>query len=225
MMADTIRLIDSIRAELTPVGERLLTHPYVTAVEEGRLQATELRPFVGEQHGIISSDLRSVAHLVSRFGAGFFLDVFQGERAALEALSPLAAALGMGPEDLRDYEPLPGAQAYSAYMAWLAAYASEAEIAAAYLVNFPAWGQNCGRLGSTLKNRYGLEDEQVAFFDLFATPLEGFEDRALAVIRDGLDRGVSERLVRRAPRLLQGFELLYWDTLYAALDQPPKAGP
>jgi len=44
MMDDTIRLIDSIRAELTPVGERLLTHPYVTAVEEGRLQATQLRP-------------------------------------------------------------------------------------------------------------------------------------------------------------------------------------
>ena len=146
--------------------------------------------------------------------------MFQGERAALEALSPLAAALGMGPEDLRDYEPLPGAQAYSAYMAWLAAYTSEAEIAAAYLVNFPAWGQNCGRVGSALKSRYGLDDEQFAFFDLFATPLDGFEGRALAVISDGLERGVSERLVRRAPRLLQGFELLYWDTLYAALDQP-----
>jgi len=106
----------------------------------------------------------------------------------LEALSPLAAALGMGPEDLRDYEPLPGAQAYSAYMAWLAAYTSEAEIAAAYLVNFPAWGQNCGRVGSALKSRYGLDDEQFAFFDLFATPLDGFEGRALAVISDGLER-------------------------------------
>jgi pyrroloquinoline quinone (PQQ) biosynthesis protein C len=224
-MTAAIQLIESIRAELAEMSQRLLTHPYVAAVEQGRVQAPQLRPFACEQHLIISSDLRSVAHLVCRFGTEFFLDVLQGERSALAALSPLAAALGIGAEDLRDYEPLPGAQSYSAYMAWMAAYASEAEVAAAYLVNFQAWGANCKRLGSALRNRYGLDDEQVAFFDLFATPVEGFEESALAVIRGGLDAGLSERLVRRAPRMLQGYELLYWDTLYAALDDPREAGP
>jgi pyrroloquinoline quinone (PQQ) biosynthesis protein C len=210
-------LVDSIRAELAPVRDRLLGHPYVEAVQERRLDASQLRPFAGEQYLIISSDLRSVAHLVSRFGSDFFLDILSGERAALGALPSLAAALGMTAQDLLDYEPMAGAQAYAAYMAWLAAYASDAEVAAAYVVNFKAWGENCARLGRSLRTEYGLGGEQVAFFDLFADTAPEFEERALAVVDAGLVRGVPERLVRRAPRLLQGYELLFWDTLHEAL--------
>jgi pyrroloquinoline quinone (PQQ) biosynthesis protein C len=210
-------LVDSIRAELAPVRDRLLGHPYVAAVEERRLDASQLRPFVGEQYLIISSDLRSVAHLVSRFGGDFFLEVLSGERAALGALPALATAVGMAERDLAGYEPMAGAQAYAAYMAWLAAYASDAEVAAAYIVNFRAWGENCGRLGRSLRARYGLGSEQVAFFELFADPAPEFEERALAVIDAGLARGVPERLVRRAPRLLQGYEVLFWDTLHEAV--------
>ena len=56
-------------------------------------------------------------------------------------------------------------------MAWLALYASEAEIAAAYLVNFPAWGQNCGRLSRILKERFGLGEKEVAFL-ISSPPLQ-----------------------------------------------------
>ena len=207
----------SIRAEGEPVNARLVEHPYVRAIEEGRLQPDQLRPFAGEQFLIISSDLRSVAHLVGRFGSDFFLDILQGERTALGTLPALASALGLSAQDLLDYEPMPGAQAYAAYMAWLATHASDAEVSAAYVVNFRAWGENCARLGRSLREVYGLGTEQVAFFDLFAEPAEDFEERALAVIEAGLAKGVPERLVRRAARLLQGYELLFWDTLYEAL--------
>ena len=93
-------------------------------------------------------------------------------------------------------------------------YASDAEIAAAYLVNFPAWGQNCGRLSDILKKRFGLVDKEVAFFDLFASPPATFEANALSVIQNGLDCGAEPHLIRRAARLLQAYELMYWDTLY-----------
>lgn len=212
-------LVDEIREELGPVHDQLLAHPYVRAVEEGQVDLAGLRPFAGEQHAIISSDLRSVAHLVSRFGGDFFLDVLAGERAALQALDALAGALGMNRHELQDYEPMPGAHAYAAYMAWLAAYGSAAEVAAAYLVNFGAWGENCGRLSRALRQRHGLDSEQVRFFDLFAEPQEGFGERATAVIQGGLDDGVSERAIRRAARLLQGYELLYWDTLFGQLQR------
>jgi TENA/THI-4/PQQC family len=212
-------LVEEIRAELAPVREQLLAHPYVAAVEGRLIQVEQLRPFAGEQHAIISSDLRSVAHLVSRFGGTFFLEVLAGERAALEALAPLAHALGMTAEELEAYEPLPGAHAYAAYMAWLAAYASDAEVAAAYLVNFAAWGENCGRLSRALSGGYGLGREQVRFFDQFAEPAPEFEPAALSVIAAGLERGVPERLVRRAARLLQSYELLYWDTLLGELQR------
>lgn len=211
--------MQEIREELAPVRDQLLAHGYVAAVEEGLIQLEQLRPFACEQWAIISSDVRSVAHLASRFAGDFFLDVLDGERAAHAALRTFATALGLGEGDLEEYEPLPGAHAYAAYMSWLAAYASDAEVAAAYLVNFAAWGENCARMSRALTGRYGLTPDQVRFFDLFADPAGDFETSAHAVIEAGLQRGVPERRIRRAARLLQGYELLYWDTLLGELQR------
>ncbi len=211
-------LFEQIRRDLEPVNEQLLRHPYVQSLEEGRIEREKLRILAGEQYAIISSDLRSVAHLVNRFGnsasCDFFLNILKGERAAWDALLAFAPALGLSEADLQAHEPLPGAHAYTCYMAWLALYGSDAEVAAAYLVNFPAWGLNCGRLSRIFKQRYGLSNDEVAFFDLFASPPPTFEANALAVIQSGLDRGGDQRLIGRAARLLQAYELMFWDTLY-----------
>jgi thiaminase len=217
-MADAKTLLEEIRQDLQPVKEQLLRHPYVQALEEGKIGRESLRLFAGEQYSIIASDLRSAAYLVSRFGGApsrdFFLGILQGEKAAWNALLTFAQALGLHETQLREHEPLPGAHAYTCYMAWLALYASDAEVAAAYLVNFPAWGENCGRLSRILKERFGLGEKEVAFFDLFATPPATFEANALKVIQQGLDGGTEPRLIQRAARLLQAYELMYWDTLY-----------
>jgi hypothetical protein len=74
--------------------------------------------------------------------------------------------------------------------------------------------QNCGRLSRILTDRFGLGEKEVAFFDLFANPPATFEANALNVIQHGLDRGIEPRLIQRAARLLQAYELMYWDTLY-----------
>lgn len=198
---------------LSDVHDQLLSHPFVAGVEEGQLSLLQLRAFAGEQQHIISSDLRSVAELVARGGGELFLNVLEGERAALAALEPFALALGMSSADLEHYEPRPGAQAYAGYMAWLGSHGSPAEAAAAFLVNFEAWGENCGRLSRALTSRHGLRPEDVRFLDLFAEPAEGFEAKALAVIQEGLDQGVQPQRIRRAARFLQAYELMYWDTL------------
>ena len=219
-MVDAKALLEGIRQDLQTVTEQLLHHPYVQALEEGKIGREKLRLFAGEQYSIIASDLKSVAYLLSRFGSApsrdFFLGILQGERAAWDALLALADALGLSEAQLSEHEPLAGAHAYTCYMAWLALYASDAEIAAAYLVNFPAWGQNCGRLSRILKERFGLGEKEVAFFDLFATPPVTFEAGALSIIQQGLDRGIEPNLIQRAARLLQAYELMYWDTLYGA---------
>ena len=219
-MVDAKALLKEIQQELQPVNEQLLRHPYMQALEEGKIGREKLRLFAGEQYAIIGSDLKSAAHLVSRFGGSpsrdFFLGILQGERAAWDALLTFAHALGLSEAQLREHEPLPGAHAYTCYMAWLALYASDAEIAAAYLVNFPAWGQNCGRLSRILKERFGMGEKEVAFFDLFASPPATFEASALSVIQRGLDCGTEPRLIRRAARLLQAYELMYWDTIHEA---------
>jgi len=122
----------------------------------------------------------------------------------------------MSEDDLRAHEPMPGCQAYPAYVAWLAAYGSAADFAAAFLVNLPAWGSSCARMSAALKGKYGLSPEAVAFFDLFAAPAPEFEADSLRVIQAGLDRGVDLRGVARAARLIQAYELMFWDTLYEA---------
>ena len=217
-MADAKILLEKIRQDLQPVTEQLLRHPYVQALQEGKIGRESMCLFASEQQHIIESDLKSIAYLVSRFGSApsrdFFLGILQGERAAWDALLAFGHALGMSEAQLREHEPLPGAHAYTCYMAWLALYASDAEVAAAYLVNFPAWGENCGRLSRILQERFSLTDKEVAFFDLFASPPATFEANALTVIQQGLDRGTEPRLIQRAARLLQAYELMYWDTLY-----------
>jgi hypothetical protein len=217
-MINAQHLVEEIRRELDPVEQEIRRHPYLAALEAGRVSREALTCFAGEQHHIIQSDLRSIALLVNRFGAApsrpFFQAVLGGETAALAALETFAAAAGMDNARLQAYEPTPGAHAYTAFMAWLALYGSEAEVAAGFLVNFPAWGANCGRMSRALRDRYGLTEKATAFFELFATPPSEFEGQGMAVVADGLARGADRRRVKRAARLLQGYEKLYWDTLY-----------
>jgi len=88
-MINAQRLIGEIRHELGPVEQEIRRHPYLLALEAGRVRQEDLTHFAGEQHHIIRSDLRSVALLVHRFGTSpsgpFFQAVLGGETAALAA--------------------------------------------------------------------------------------------------------------------------------------------
>jgi len=218
-MAKARQLIAALRKEMAPVERQIRRHPYLEEVEAGRVTRKQLAVFAGEQYHIIRSDLRSVALLVNRFGSSpsgpFFQGVLGGETAALAALRHFARAVGLEARRLESYEPTAGAQAYPAYMAWLALYGSDAEVAAGFLVNFAAWGANCARMSRALRSRYRMEKSETAFFDLFADPPVEFERGALAVVESGLARGANPAAIRRAARLLQGYEKLYWDTLLA----------
>src|SRR3989454_11725914 len=157
-MFDAKQLIDEIRRDLAPVEQEIRHHPYLAALEPGRVRREDLTRFAGEQHHIIQSDLRSIALLVNRFGATpsgpFFQAVLGGETAALAALGSFAAAVGMDDARLQAYEPVPGAHAYTAFMAWLALYGSEAEVAAGFLVNFAAWRSEERRVGKECRSRW-----------------------------------------------------------------------
>jgi hypothetical protein len=218
-MADARELIRKIRTGLKPLEEKILRHRYLEALQTGRVAREKLRIFAGQQYHIIASDLRSIALLLSRHGnlasRPYILAILEGENAAFEALTKFAHALDMSDEELTASEPIPAALAYSTFVAWLALYGSDAELAAAFSVNLPAWGANCGRISVALKAQYRLESEAVSFFDLFANLAPG-DDTALAVIQGGLDRGVAPALIERAARLLQGYELMYWDAMAEA---------
>ncbi len=203
---DAAELVAAVRAELAPVERSLAEHRYLAELEAGRVPLESLRAFAGEQRAIITSDRRSFEHLAHRFPqpppGDFFREMAAGEAEALRLLDPFAAAVGLG----ADYEPLPGCQAYPAYVAWLALNGSPADVALAFLANLESWGRSCARMRDALCPHYGAD--AVAFFDFFAGPEAGFEERALALIGTG-----EPASARQAARLLQAYELLYWDTL------------
>jgi thiaminase len=205
-------LLEELGRELASVEQAIRDHRYLAQVPPEE----SLRAFVGEQYTILGSDRRSFAHLAARFpgppAGEFFLDLAQGEGEALARLLALAGSLGVDERGLVAYDPKPGCQAYTAFVSWLALNGSRAELALAFLANLAAWGENCRRLGDLLRGRC-----ETSFFQFFSEPAPGFEELALAVADQGLTAGDQPERARRAARLLQAYELLFWDTLADAL--------
>lgn len=218
-MEQARELIAAIDEELADVDRAIREHPYPALFEEQEVPLEALLPYVAEEFYIAQSDLRSFAKMTQRFGEepevrDFFFGVYRSEARAVEGLFRLAERLGHPPEELKAYEPHHGAFGYAAYVGWCALYASAAEVAAALLVNFAAWGHNCGRISRAVKAHYGLEDADTVYMDVFAE-LDPFEEAATAIVQDGLDRGVPPRKIRRACRLFQDYERQFWDTCLA----------
>lgn len=218
-MDEARALIREIEEELADVDREIREHPYPGLFEEEAVSLDALTPYVAEEFYIAQSDLRSFAKMTQRFGEepdvrDFFFGVYRSEARAVDGLFRLADRLGHPPGELKAYEPHHGAFGYAAYVGWCALYATAAEVAAALLVNFAAWGHNCGRISRAVKSRYGLDEADTVYMDVFAE-LEPFEEAATAIVRDGLDRGVPARKIRRACRLFQDYEKQFWDTCLA----------
>lgn len=224
-------LLEQVRTDLAPVEQALADHPFLAALAERRVPRATLERLAGEQYSIISSDRRSFAFLAARYSEGaageLFLQLAHGEGVALGYLAGFANWLGLDEVRLQSYEPLPGGQAYTAYVSWLALNGGAADVATAFLANLPAWGGSCARIAEALRNGYGADDAAVGFFDYFAKPAPGFEEGALAVVDAGLAAGNPPERAARAARLLQAYELMFWDTLAHSAAQAqavPEAG-
>jgi hypothetical protein len=125
----------------------------------------------------------------------------------------LRAALDLDEAAVRDHRPLPGCQAYSASVAWLALHAEPSDAVLALAVNFTAWGGYCATVAQALRAHYGFGDEACAFFDFFAAPAPDLERQVLAAVQAGLDGGLITDEAPHHGRLLQTYELMFWNTL------------
>ena len=212
---DAPDLLEMVRRELAPAeGANRL----IPLVDHGRLPRDRLAALAGEEYWIGESDRRSFLFLAARFpeppAVDFFLGLAAVEGPARESLLRFAGALGLGETDLAAYEPKPGCQAYAAYVAWLALNGSQSDVALALVANFAAWGSYCGSVARGLRRHYGLGDDEVAFFDFFATPAPEVERLASAVARHSLGPGGTlPDSARRSARMVQAYELMFWNTL------------
>jgi thiaminase len=215
------RLVRQIRTDLQGVENQIRNVQFVSGVEAGTVSVDKIAAVVAEEYSIIHSDLNSFNQMAARWdtpqGSHFFGDLAFGEALSLPLVLDFAANVGLSEADLAAYEPRPKGQTYPSRVAWIASNADRASAAASFLVNFAVFGENMGRVRDALVNVYGFAPEQVEFFTFFAEPIPGFEDDAIEVIATGLREGACPRDVRRSARLLQAYELDFWQ----AASEPP----
>lgn len=156
-------------------------------------------------------------------GLDFFQFLLGGEVFAAPLLAAYAKSVGFDSEaDMLSphFNVTHKGQAYPSYWARLALANQKAAGAAACAVNFPAWGRACKRLREALSSpehdyytNASVSDGALAFLDFFATPIDGLDDMASAVIDS---EGASFEDLLTPVRLLQEFEVSFWDAVYEA---------
>ncbi|MFH8493310.1 thiaminase II/PqqC family protein [Streptomyces coeruleorubidus] len=210
-------LLETTTANLAPDPR---SNPLVPRIADGTAPRSTLAALALEQSWVIPADRRAFLHLAERSAttdpeaAAFFRTLAEGEELAGERLDAFARACGVDEAEAASYEPLPGCQAYPAYVAWLALNASPADVVLALTANFSAWGGYCATITEALRDRYGFTDEACGFFDFFAEPSPELESQATAAVQAGLDAGrLDETRAHGYGRLLQVYEASFWSTL------------
>jgi len=220
------RLVRQIRVDLAGVEDEIRNVDFVAEVEAGTASVEQIAAVVAEEYSIIRSDLNSFTQMAARWdspqGSHFFGDLAFGEALAQPLVLDFAANVGLSEADLIAYEPRPKGQTYPSRVAWIAGNADRASAAASFLVNFGVFGENMARVRDALLEVYGFTPAEIEFFSFFAEPIPGFEDDAIEVIAKGLQEGACPRDVRRSARLLQAYELDFWQ---AASDPPGSPLP
>ncbi|MGX7826167.1 transcriptional regulator [Actinokineospora sp. 24-640] len=216
------QVLADVRRQVTPVP---VENRMVAMVEAGQASLTSLGALAAEQHRIIRSDWRTFLMLagqaVDPSAREFFTSVAGGEAIAAGHLLRFAAACGLSEEDLADYQPQPGAQAYPSYLAWLVVNGNPRDAQLAILTNFAEWGQYCAAISRGLREHYGMDAEATAFFDFFAEPAPELDRVGLAALQEALDAKWDPQPAVVLARLLHGYELMFWHTL-ADLNAPAE---
>ena len=163
----------------------------VGMVADGTAPRAALAAIGMEQHRIIPSDRRSFLTLAARSvdpeTGSFFAELAAAELTALENLGRYLAACGVDERTVRDHRPLPGCQAYPAYVAWLALNAEPGDALLAVVANVAAFGESCATIAKGLREHYGFDEAGTAFFDVFGTPQP--DEPAVAALRAAQEAG------------------------------------
>ena len=209
-----------IRDTLRPIEGNLLDHPFLKKVEQKTYSEKQMALLPKEEYYIVSTDLLSARHLMGRFGNGpsgsFFGDLVENEEFARKNIVMLAEALGSSLSELEAHEPDPYCQAYPSYFARLALHGSEAEVLVALSSNFSVWWSACKRIAVALQNLYGVPKEATAFLNPLnevPPPDAPFDQLTVDALERGLAEGVEEKDIVRVARIIQQYELFFWDAL------------
>ena len=213
-------LFQATRVTLRALEQKLFDHPFLKKVERKKYSKKQMALLPKEEFYIVLSDLLSAKHLVERFKEmptlSFFKTLVENEEFAQHNIAALAEALGCSRTQLMEHEPDPYCQVYPSYFARLSLHGSEAEIMAAFSSNFSVWWSACKRVAVALVNLYEVPEEATAFLNPFnevPPPETPFDELTVDAIERGLMQGVTENQIVRSARLIQHYELAFWDAL------------
>lgn len=201
----------------------LVNHRVVQVSKAGTLPLKVLAAFLCEQYYIVSADVRSMEHLVSRCENSdvigqYFSFFYNGQKLAHRKLLTMAKAMGLSELDLENYEPQASAQGYPSYFCYLAHYGEIPQIVATIAVNFPTFGQMCSSLEDSMKKKYDMKHEELDFLRFFGVC--DLDEGAVKVIEafKANDKGkmseIEYKSIRRAVRLLQAYDFMFLDSIY-----------
>ncbi|MFJ8493384.1 transcriptional regulator [Streptomyces sp. NPDC094038] len=216
MPGTAAEMLRTARSELAPDPK---VNPLVPLVAGGRASLETLAALALEQHRVIPADRHAFLHLAQRASeepeaAAFFTMLAEGEELAAGLLGAFAEACDVDEERRQAYEPLPGCQAYPAYISWLALNATPTDAVLAVTANFATWGTYCARIAEGLRTHYAFTDESCAFFDFFAEPAPTLDEQAEAAVQAGLESGrLNTGPAYSYGRLLQAYEAMFWSSL------------
>ena len=205
------------------VEKKLQSHPYVKAAEDGTLTIAQRHAFVLEQYSIFHSMSISLSSLAGHISSGeggeeetdLFQFLFDGVEHIAKLLDAHAKSLGVDEDTLKAWYPvIPKCETYHTYWSFLALSNKRAAAAAACAVNFPVWGEVCGRLLEAFgkEDKYdSVDDDGLAFLKFHSTPIDGLDKMAASIIEK---EGASYEDLVEHVRLLQEFEVMFWDGVF-----------
>jgi len=201
---------------------KMRNHPFIVDAKLGKLPFERIKRFVYEQYYVARSNQQSCQTAFDKFKhisayIPFFEFLTSGMNMTVKLHSKMAQGLGLN--DLEEYAPRPLCQAYPAHLSKLATHHQPAVLAAALAVNIPVWVEMCGSLYEALLENYmdKVKEEDLQFIKMMATEVEGLDKMAMEVIEANdfiLLDGVDYKTVKDGVRILQAFEIMFWDGVY-----------
>ncbi len=214
------QLISELRVELREIMETIRNHPYLEALEAGRVSRENLRRLAAQQYHIVTNGIMNIALITARFGnlpsretLNFFL---QAEFEVQKAVVEFAKAVGLEESDLKAAPLLAGALPFSYFETYLCFYRSDAELITAFLFDAEVWIANARRVSSALQTHYGLRQSDVRFFEMYAN-YQASEEQVIPPVEAALGRGVTAQEIRQSSRLLLEYEKMFWDAMMSEI--------
>jgi len=202
-----LEFLERLRYELSEINNKILRHRFITEIVEGKLDINKIKDFAEQQFYIASNDAKALAIMYSRSNFpenDFFLKLLIEHQEALKRLMNFLKNLNV---DVSKIKPKAQTVAFTHFFFKLAFLHNIEEQIVCILINFPIFIENLNKIGKALKEKYNIQE--VSFFEEAKWDKE-LEFLALKILEN---YKLGEN-VKISARLIQEYELMYWDSFY-----------